>query len=419
MRGRGEETKDDRIPQPQAHPHGLQGWKLGRWFGIDFKVEPSWVFIFILLIYNLTFLFSRWHREWPTPASALLAVAAAILFFLSVLAHELAHALVAKGFQIPVRSITLFLFGGVSNIEKEPPSPRAEFLMAIVGPIVSVALGFGFLLVAGAVSPLPPDGELEGSLARLGPGPTLLMWLGSINVTVGIFNLIPGFPLDGGRVLRAILWRVTHDLRKATRWAGAVGQAIGWAFILIGLAMVFGAAIPPFGRGVFGGLWLAFIGWFLHSAAAASQRQMMLDEALAGVTVASLMRRNVASIPEDTSVRAAVSGWFMGSDERGFLVSGGDGGLAGLVSFSDVRALPQDRWEAARVGQIMTPFVELAVTSPREEVSAALRKLVEKNVSQLPVLDQGQVVGMLERRDIARWLEIRMGHILTPRGSTT
>src|SRR5262249_12433427 len=207
--------------------------RIGRLFGIDLRVDWSWVFIFVLLTWNLVAVFSRWHPDWTPVEALVIAACASLLFFGCVLLHELAHSLVAMRYGVQVRSITLFLFGGVSNIEQEPPSAKAEFLIAIVGPITSIALGILALVLASLAmtTSMTNAGDAIDAFARLGPVATLLAWLGPINVTIGIFNLIPGFPLDGGRVLRSIFWAASGDLRRSTRWASAVGQAIGWFFI--------------------------------------------------------------------------------------------------------------------------------------------------------------------------------------------
>jgi Zn-dependent protease len=212
------------------------GVRIARTFGIDIRVDWSWLLIFVLVAWNLASVFTNAHSGWGAALSWGLALSASILFSASVLLHELAHSLVAKAGGMRVRSIKLFLFGGVSNIEREPPSAGAEFLMPLVGPLTSIVLGVALVIAGGfAVSMRQAVANPGQVIGQLGPLPTLLMWLGSINVFLGIFNLIPGFPLDGGRVLRSILWAIVDDLRRATRWAAWVGQGIGWLMILAGL----------------------------------------------------------------------------------------------------------------------------------------------------------------------------------------
>jgi len=202
------------------------GVHIGRIFGINVRIDWSWIFIFLLVTWSLAIgVFPSWHPEWSLSLSWTVAIAASILFFASILAHELAHSLVAKMRGLPVRRITLFLFGGVSNLEREPPSPKTEFFIAIVGPITSVALGLIFLLMGGLSIGGIQNLAAEPSemLSQLNPLTTLLLWLGSVNILIGLFNLVPGFPLDGGRILRSLVWMATGSLRKATRWASGAG----------------------------------------------------------------------------------------------------------------------------------------------------------------------------------------------------
>lgn len=384
------------------------GIHIGRIYGIDIYVDWSWIFIFLLVMWNLAVgVFPEIHPQWGPALIWGTALVASLLFFASVLAHELAHSIVARANGIPVRNITLFLFGGVSNIQREPTSPAAEFVIAIVGPLTSLVLGIVFLLLSGAVAagfdlvagnPLP-------ALARLDPLSTLLLWLGPVNILLAIFNLIPGFPLDGGRVLRSILWGINGNLRRATQWASWVGQAIAWLFIITGISMIFGLQVPFFGTGFIGGLWLAFIGWFLNNAAAQSYRQVVVEDLLGGVPVAQLMRTNAPTVASNIPVSSLVHDHIMGTDERAFPVVDSDR-LVGLVCVEDVRKVPRESWESTTVSQIMTPANQLVVATPREDASAALNDLASRDVNQLPVVENGQLVGILRRRDIMRWLQL-------------
>jgi Zn-dependent protease/CBS domain-containing protein len=381
---------------------------LGRVFGVRIGFDLSWILIVVLLTWSLTVGFARWHPAW-TPATALAtALVAALLFFGSVLLHELAHSLVAKRFGIPVESITLFLFGGVSNIAREPPSAKAEFWTAVAGPITSIVLGLLLLAAGSLIASVPPEAVADpyAAIARLSPVESLLMWLGPINILVGVFNLIPGFPLDGGRILRSAIWAATGDLHVATRWASAVGQAIGWFFVFLGVAMAFGANVPFFGRGLVAGMWLAFIGWFLSSAAAQTWRRQLMQEMLEGVTVSRLMRPDGPAVRPDTTVASFVGDWLMRGDERAFPVLDDEGHLMGIASLADVRAAPKDAWDTTALSHVMTPCARLVTASPRDDVSQALERMVRADVSQLPVLDGDRLLGMLLRRDVARWIEL-------------
>jgi Zn-dependent protease len=302
----------------------------------------------------------------------------------------------------------------VSNIESEPPSAMAEFATAVAGPLTSVVLGIVLLAVASAAVHVPSEALADpvAAVARLGPAETLLMWLGPVNILVGIFNLIPAFPLDGGRIFRSIVWGATHDLHAATRWASAVGQAIGWLLVFLGVAMAFGAYVPFLGQGLVSGLWLAFIGWFVTSAAAQSWRRQLVHEILEGILVSRLMRQDAAAVRPDVTVSSFVSEWLMRGEDRAFAVLDGDGRLLGIVTLADVRAAPRDAWEHTTVSAIMTPVARLLTCTPNEDLSEAFGKLVRADVSQLPVVDGERLVGMLHRRDVARWIEVHA----TPRG---
>jgi Zn-dependent protease/CBS domain-containing protein len=383
------------------------GFSIGRIFGINIRIDWSWLFIFFLITWNLSTVFGQAHPGWGPVQIWGMAIVAALLFFASVLAHELAHSLVARARGIPVRSITLFLFGGVSDIQREPSSPAAEFLMAIVGPLTSIVLGGLLVWLAGASA-----GPLQDTMtnptktvAQLGMLPTLLLWLGSINVILGIFNLIPGFPLDGGRVLRSILWAVVDNLRVATRWASVVGQAIAWLMIIGGISMAFGVQIPFFGTGFISGLWLAFIGWFLNSASVQSYQQVVVHDILEGVPVARMMRSNPPSCSADCSVSRLVHEHIMGTDDHAFPVLD-NGRLLGIVTLEDVRGVSRDAWDTTTVREIMTPADQLTVVTADEDAAEALNKLTQRDVGQMPVLRNGQLVGLLRRRDIVKWLQL-------------
>lgn len=388
---------------------GSRSVRFGRVFGIQLAFDYSWLFIVFLLSWSLTAGFLRWHPDWSPATAVATAIVAALLFFASVLLHELAHSLVARRFGVPVRGITLFLFGGVSNIEREPPTPTAELLTAIVGPLTSIALGF-LLLVAGSaalhVSPGAIDDPTQ-AIARLSPFGSLLMWLGPINLVVGVFNLIPAFPLDGGRVLRAVLWAATKSFRIATRWAALIGEACGWTLVVLGVAMAFGANIPFFGRGLVGGLWLAFIGWFLSSAASRTWRRELLHELLAGVVVSRVMRPAGVVVPTDMDIETLVERIFIQSDLRAFPVMNPEGHFVGMIGLGDVRRVPRQQWPITKISDVMVPAANVVTASPNEELMSALEPLLRSDLDQAPVLDGAQrLVGVLLRSDIIRWIEL-------------
>jgi len=382
------------------------GFRIGRAFGIDIRVDWSWLFIFALITWNLRAVFGQSHPAWAPVQLWGIAVIAAILFFASVVGHELAHSVVAKARGIPVRNITLFLFGGVSNIQRDPDSPKAEFWMAVVGPLTSLILGGVLLLLAGvSAGPMSTLTDPARVLAGLGPLTVLLLWLGSINITLGIFNLVPGFPLDGGRVLRSILWAAIGDLRRATRWASGIGQVIAWAMILAGIGMVFGVRVPFFGTGLVSGVWLAFIGWFLNTASAESYQQVVIHDLLRGVPVERVMRVNPPTVPTTLSVSSLVQDYVMSADDYGFPVFA-DGRLAGIVTLEDVRKVGRANWETATVQEIMTPVDQLVTATPEDDLADAMDKLTQRDVRQLPVLRGAELAGLLRRQDIMKRLQL-------------
>lgn len=384
-----------------------RGIKIGKVFGIQIAIDTSWLLILVLTTWNLSTAFGELQPDWGNPLRWSLALIASLLFFVSVLLHELAHSLVARAKGIPVRRITLFLFGGVSNIQKEPDSPQAEFLMAIVGPLTSIALGLALSVVAGLTVGsvrIAVSDPLQAA-RQLTPLTTLLMWLGSVNVIVGLFNLVPGFPLDGGRVLRSILWAVQGDLRQATRWATAVAHGIAWTMIVGGIAMVFGLRVPILGEGVANGLWLSFIGWFLNNAASTSYQRVVIQDVLEGVSVSQIMRTDPPTISAGLSVDELVHGHVMRMDDYAFPVMQQDR-FVGLVTLKDVRKVSRDRWPDVPVQQIMTPRAELETTHPDEQAAEALNVLTRSEYRQLPVLDETGLRGLLRRRDLIKWMQL-------------
>ena len=383
-----------------------KGLKVGRLFGINIKIDWSWLLIFFLVTWNLVSVFGQIHSAWSFGLQVGIALLASILFFLSVLAHELAHSLVAKAQGMNVRSITLFLFGGVSNIQRNPDSPLNEFLMAAVGPITSLVLGVVFIFLASTGIGSINISNLTNLAAGLSPQATILLWLGPINIILGIFNLIPGFPLDGGRILRSIFWGITNNLKKATRWASYIGQGIAWLMIVAGISMIFGIQIPFFGSGFINGIWLAFIGWFLNSAAVNSYQQILVQDILEGVTVQQMMRVDAPVVEPDCSVSALVHDHIMQTDDHAFPVIQYER-LVGLVTLEDVRKVPRDQWEQVPVQRIMTSADQLETVNPDDDAEEALKKLRNKDVRQLPVLRGDSLVGVLRRRDIIKWLRLQ------------
>ena len=356
--------------------------------GIRININYSWLIILVLLTISLA---AGWF---PTAAPGLgtlayyiLGFIAAILLFASVLVHELAHSLVARARGLPVRDISLFIFGGVSNIEREPKTPGTEFQMAIVGPVASLVIG-GIawvlaLLVGGASRPLTAT----------------LLYLAFANVLLGIFNLIPGFPLDGGRVLRSIIWKATGSLRQATQWAARVGQVVAFLFILWGIWQIFNGNL-------LGGVWIGFIGWFLLTAAQSANTQVMLESLLRGVRVAEVMRPIGVSVPPTLSLRQLVDGYLLPQGLRSVPVAEGDQ-LRGLLTLGEVRDVPRDQWDTTTVDQVMIPLERLHTIGPEQSLNDVLPMMVRQDINQMPVTQNGRLVGIVSRDAIMRYLEVR------------
>ncbi|AKU98905.1 hypothetical protein AKJ09_05569 [Labilithrix luteola] len=393
--------------------------RIGKLFGVEFRLDSSWLFIFALVIWSLVSVFSRWHPDWTIATGIIVAILAALAFFGSVLFHELAHSLVARIYGIPVRDITLHMFGGVSNIEREPPTPGAEFLIAIVGPISSVLLGIGMLVLVAFLTGVTMHGaqfeSAEDAVAHMGPLTTLLVWLGPVNIMVGLFNLIPGFPLDGGRILRSILWKATGNLQRATRWSTTIGQLVGWAFIVMGIFMAFGYRVPFFGTGVGGGIWLGLIGLFLRNAAMQHQVGAAVEGALSGVHVGDVMRTNGPWVSASISLRTLVNEFFIHREDEAYPVFDGTQ-FVGVVAFEDMRRIPVEAWDLRTARDVMTKVTDLVTVKPTDDAFEALRLLGNAAVRQLPVLYEGALVGVVYQNDIARWLELhsRTGGRMAP-----
>lgn len=385
-----------------------KGIKIAKLFGIKIRIDWSWLLILLLVVWNLSIAFSQMHPDWGLPLTVSLAVTAALLFFLSVLLHELAHSLVAKSQGIPVDSITLFLFGGVASIREEPKSPGNEFVMAILGPITSLVIGFVLLLISGIgleAQELLQQQPMQ-VLQDFSPLRTLGFWLGSVNVILGLFNMIPGFPLDGGRVLRSILWAITRNLQKATRWASYVGQVIAWTMIVSGIAMIFGLRIPVFGEGLVNGVWLILIGWFLNNAASSSYKRLMVQDILGDVPVRRMTKQNPPTVPGNITVDELIDNYIMQSDDHAFPVMDEDR-LVGIVSLDDVRGVPGEMRSDKLVADIMTPRSEIMTIHPDDDAFEALMTISRSAIRQLVVMDGDQMIGLVRRRDIVRFLQLQ------------
>ena len=361
---------------------------LGRIAGIRIAVHYTWLFVFLLVTGSLAGgYFPLTYRGWAPASYWAAGVAAALVLFASVLVHELGHSLVALRRGVAVESITLFIFGGVSALEEEASGAGDEFLIAVAGPLTSYALAGGFWGVRGALPPDSPAGAVAGYAATL-------------NLILGTFNLLPGFPLDGGRVLLAAIWAVSRDRLLATRIASYVGQAIGLLLVLGGLAQLLNG-------GLLNGLWTAFVGWFLNSAAEQTRHAQEVRHSVAGIAVGSMMDTRPPVAAPTMGLDEFVSQYVLRQGRRALPVCDGAGRLVGLITASDARRVPREAWPATSVGQAMTR-PPLKTAGPRTGLDEALRLLADGDYHQVPVVEDGdRLVGMLSRADVLRFLRRR------------
>ena len=365
---------------------------MGKWFGIQIGADWSWLIVFWLVTLSLGGQLAELHPEWSSVERWSLGLATSVLFFGSIILHELGHSITAIRLGIPVRSITLFIFGGMARIEKEPERPRDEFAIALAGPAVSLALAVGFFVLA------------------LGMGQSSILWwtfrwLARINGMLAVFNMIPGFPLDGGRVLRAILWHRKGDLAAATQVAARVGSLVAYGFMAwgIGTALILDNLV--------GGLWLGFIGWFLLSAARGSAAQTVARQALRGRRASEVMDVGCRVVSPAASLQEVVDSGVLRRGLRCFLVGEGRV-LTGLLTMHEIRDVPREEWPTTSVQAAMRRFEELRTIHPTTDLLEALRIMDEAGINQLPVTEEGHLLGILNRERLLRVLrnQIELGH---------
>ena len=362
--------------------------KLGRLFGVDVGVHWSWFFIlFIVTSSFATGILDHFYPGWSDTQRWVAGALVAGVFFLSVLAHELSHAVVSNRLGLPVRTITLFVFGGVANLTKEPERAGDEFKIAIVGPATSLALGALFALGWLIIDPFN-DG-IAGISANLA----------LINASLAVFNMLPGFPLDGGRVFRSIVWSRNKDRLRATRWASRAGEWIAYGVMGIGVAQFI------FWRDL-GGLWFLFVGFFLRNAATGSYEQLVLETTLSGIRVRDVMRAEVERVAPDMSVEQLVEEGVLRHHARCFAVMAA-GDFAGLMTLTDVRRIPREEWATTSVYRAMTPATRLHTVRPSDDLTSVLQAMAEHDVNQLPVVEGRDLVGMLDRGDVMRYIQVK------------
>jgi Zn-dependent protease len=358
------------------------GIPIGRLFGISIRLHYSWFIIFALVVWTLA---SEFFPHWSTTLAIFAAVVTSVIFFASLLAHEMMHSLVAQHHGIPVKEITLFIFGGVSQITEEPHEARTEFRIAIAGPLTSLILG-GIFWLLGYL--LPPALDVVAAVS---------FWLAWINILLAIFNLVPGFPLDGGRVLRSIIWWRTRNLLHATQIASSIGRTIGFIFICGGVWLVFK---PGYW---FNGIWMGLIGWFLASAAANSYHQMLMQQVLEGHNVSEIASSDCISVEPNLPIERLVNEYIVPTGRRCFVVVR-EGITLGLVTLQEVKGVLRDMRSRIVVAQIMKPIDKLKRVTPDEDLSTVLNILTQENLIHVPVMVDGQVVGIVTRENLLNFV---------------
>ncbi len=373
--------------------------RLGKVLGINIYLHYSWFLIFVLLTFLL---YLNLLQDNPLWMRVVAGVGGSLLLFSSVVAHELAHSLVAIRSGIPVKSITLFFLGGIAQITREASRPVTELRMAIAGPICSLMLGVIFFLLWFLIW-----GNTQEPIAYDNP----ILWLAEVNFVLGLFNLIPGFPLDGGRVLRALIWQRTGNYKRATRIASITGK--GFAYLLIGSGIViimysiladFLGSFPEF-ISPYQGFWFIFIGWFLSNAADASYRQLAMRDALHGFTAQSVMNKDYVVIPPNLSLRELVQGYVRPGGQRYFVVAD-EGRLKGIMTLDDIKKVPQTKWDITPVSAAL-PTGKVVSAHPGEEAFSILESMNSHGISQIPVVRDGMIVGIVVRENLLRFIRLR------------
>lgn len=360
------------------------GFRIGRILGIPIHLHPTWFLVFLLVVLQL---WGQFAAEYPAiePAWRVgIALVTSALLFGSILMHELGHSVVALHHGVSVRSITLFIFGGLAFMEREPDTPRAELEIAVAGPAVNFLLFAVFFGLAGFFD----AGE---------PGRAVFQWLAVLNLGVALFNLLPGFPLDGGRVLRALLWARGRKPAQATRFAARIGQIIAYGLVGLGLVVAWADLVS--------GLWLAFIGWFILTASVAHRRQAAFEISLRGLAARDVMTDRVPTVPSTLSVARFAREHLLRGDRWAIVLSGDT--PRGLISRTDVKRLPTENWESTRVVEIVTPMEKVVMATPDLPVSEVLRLLTEKQANQVPIVDGGRIVGAVTLQNLLQAIEVR------------
>jgi Zn-dependent protease/predicted transcriptional regulator len=380
------------------------GFNLGKIFGIQVRLHYTWFIIFLLVTFSLV------YPNWSQPLSWVTGIITSLLLFVSVLAHELAHSLVGRVNDIPVKSITLFIFGGIAQMGKEATKATSELKMAAAGPACSLVIGgiFGLIwFLSQSASGVTGNlfslfwqsiyGLVETPTAEIARG---LAWLALTNVALAAFNLIPGFPMDGGRVFRALMWRFSGNYKRSTQIATWMGRGVAYSFILGGILIMFTL------HDWLSGIWIAFIGWFLQSAASTSYRQMQWREALHGLTASQMMTTEYLTVPPDITVKELVQEYVMPRGHHLFLVTEEEK-LKGILTLQNIKSVPRQKWDTTRVEQIMVPASRLKVASPEQDGLSVAEEMDKSEINQMPVASRGRLIGLVTRDNLMRFLRTR------------
>ncbi len=362
---------------------------LGHVRGIRLEIHVSWLIIFTLLLVTMSAGFQQQYPDWTLSVAVMTAFATAIVFFASIVAHEFGHSVVAIRRGIPVQAITLFIFGGMAQMTRDSERPEDEFWIAIAGPLVSLGLAALFGLLAVATS-----GLSEPLFVALG-------WLALINLVVAVFNMIPGFPLDGGRVFRALVWKLTGDARKGIQAAVAGGRLVAYGLFALGIWNML------FVGNLIGGVWIMLIAWFLLTTARGQGWAYDLREGLSGVLAQDLAESGIPEVAPTSSIDDWIQQQVLPAGRRAFIVGNARQPL-GLISLSDVRSVPRERWRDVTVSEVMTPVERLLHVGPLVEADRVLQYMTEKNLNQVPVMQDGRILGWIDRQSLLRSIGLRL-----------
>jgi Zn-dependent protease/CBS domain-containing protein len=367
---------------------GTGTFKVGRVLGFEINLHWSWSLIFILVTWTVAEgLLKDAYPDWDGLQRWLIGAVVSIIFFLSILFHEVSHSVVARGYGLPVGGITLFVFGGVSSLTKEPANAKQEFWVAIVGPLTSLVIAAAFGIAYFVLH------SLDSSAA------VVAKYLALVNLAIGVFNLVPGFPLDGGRVLRAIFWWRNRSLLDATKIASRAGQGASYAIMGAGVVLIFMDLVLL-------GIWFLLIGNFLRGSSAASYEQLFIETVLRGVPASRLARRDFVAVSPDMKVSELIEQHVLSGAGRCYPVMAGEE-LLGLVTLTDARKIPREQWPETSVYRTMTPLAQLKTVGPRDGLEDVLKLMAANDINQVPLLDGRILSGLIHRSDVIRYIQVR------------